>query len=299
MDQSEWLAERFEDHRTRLRAVAYRMLGSLAEADDAVQEAWLRLNRSDASEVQNLGGWLTTVVARICLNMLQSRRSRHEESLDAHVPDPVVSSDGATDPEEQALLADSVSLAMLVVLETLGPAERLAFVLHDMFDVPFDEIAPIVGRSPAAARQLASRARRRIKGAAPVPDTDLTRQREVVDAFLAAARAGDFEALLDVLDPDVLLRADGGAVTPGASRVIRGAAAVAGQALAFSRRLGPGVVVRPALVNGAPGFVSRTPDGRPFSVMGATVSRGKIVEIDILADPVRLAQLDLAELDDQ
>jgi RNA polymerase sigma-70 factor, ECF subfamily len=297
VDEPEWLADRFEDHRTRLRAVAYRMLGSFAEADDAVQQAWLRLSGSDTSTVENLGGWLTTVVARVCLNMLQSRRSRREESLDAHVPDPVVILEDSFDPEHQAVLADSVGLALLVVLEILTPAERLAFVLHDMFDVPFEEIAPIVGRSPSATRQLASRARRRVKGAAPVPDADLTRQREVVNAFLAAARGGNFDALVAVLDPDVLLRADVGAMPAGASRVVRGAAAVAGQALAFSRRIGPGIRVRAAMVNGAPGFVSRTPDGHLFSVMGCTVSQGKIVEIDILADPDRLAQLDLAELE--
>jgi RNA polymerase sigma factor (sigma-70 family) len=295
MDERDWLAERFEENRTRLRAVAYRMLGSLAEADDAVQEAWLRLSRSDASRIEDLGGWLTTVVARVCLNMLHSRQSRREEPLDAHVPDPIVSTEDGIDPEHEALLADSVGLALLVVLETLAPAERLAFVLHDMFDVPFDQIAPIVGRSPAAARQLASRARRRVKGAAPVPDADRTRQREVVDAFLAAARVGDFDALLAVLDPDVVLRADVGAVPPGASRVIRGASAVAAQALAFARRVGP--FARRAVVNGAAGIVA-APGGQPFSVLGFTVTRGKIVEIDILADPERLSHLDLAELED-
>ena len=282
MNESEWLAERFEEHRSHLRAVAYRMLGSLAEADEALQDSWIRLSRSDTSGVENLGGWLTTVVARVCLSMLQSRKSRREEPLDAHVPDPVVSEEHAIDPEDEALLADSVGLAMLVVLETLAPAERLAFVLHDMFDLPFDEIAPIVGRSPTAARQLASRARRRVKGAAPVPDADLARQREVAAAFLAAARAGDFDALVAVLDPDVVLRADGGA--GGVSRMILGAEAVAGQALAYSRRR-EGRLVRPALVNGAPGFVSRTPDGRPFSVVAITVSGGRIVEIDILCRP--------------
>ena len=231
MDEHEWLAERFEANRTHLRAVAYRMLGSLSEADDAVQEAWLRLSRSDTSGVENLGGWLTTVVARVCLDMLRSRKSRREEPLDAHVPEPIVSREDGIDPEHEALLADSVGLALLVVLETLAPAERLAFVLHDMFAVPFDEIAPIVGRSPTAARQLASRARRRVQGAATVPDADLTRQREVVDAFLAASRGGDFDALLAVLDPDVVLRADRAAVPAGASREVRGAAAVAEQAL--------------------------------------------------------------------
>jgi RNA polymerase sigma factor (sigma-70 family) len=298
MDGHDWLAERFEEHRTRLRAVAYRMLGSLSEADDAVQETWLRLSRSDTSAVENLGGWLTTVVARVSLNMLRSRKTRREEPLDdppgAHVPDPIVSREDANDPEHEALLADSVGLALLVVLETLAPAERLAFVLHDIFAVPFDEIAPIVGRTPTATRQLASRARRRVQGAAAVPDTDLTRQREVVDAFFAAARDGDFDALVAVLDSDVLLRSDGGVVRPGASVVLRGAAAVAEQALTFAR-LSP--FVRPALVNGAAGVVV-APGGRPFSVMGFTVTGGKIVEIDAVSDPERLRQLDLAVLDD-
>jgi RNA polymerase sigma factor (sigma-70 family) len=294
MDEHDWLAERFEADRAHLRAVAYRMLGSLSEADDAVQETWLRLSRSDTSGVENLGGWLTTVVARICLDMLRSRRSRREEPLGAHVPDPIVSHEDGVDPEHEALLADSVGLALLTVLEMLTPAERLAFVLHDMFAVPFDDIAGVVGRSPEAARQLASRARRRVQGAATVPDTDPTRQREVVDAFFAAARDGDFDALLTVLDPDVVLRSDGGVVRPGASVVIRGAAAVAEQALTFAR-LSP--FVRPALVNGAAGVVV-APRGRPFSVMGFTVVRGKIVEIDALADPERLRQLDLAVLDD-
>ncbi len=237
---------------------------------------------------------LTTVVARVCLNMLQSRKARREEPLDGHVPDPIVSAEGGIDPEEEALLADSVGLALLVVLDTLPPAERLAFVLHDMFDVPFEEIGPVVGRSPVAARQLASRARRHIKGAAPVPDADLTRQREVVEAFLAAARDGDFEALVAVLDPDVVLRADAGAVPAGASRVVRGAEAVAQQALAFA---GLGPFARPALVNGAAGIVA-APGGRLAAVLGFTVARGRIVEIDILADPARLSQLDLAELGD-
>ena len=291
MDRNDWLAQRFDEHRTRLRAVAYRMLGSLSEADDAVQETWLRLSRQNASGIENLGAWLTTVVARVCLSMLQSRRTRREEPLDAHVPDPLVSPQDGIDPEQQALLADSVGLALLVVLDTLTPAERLAFVLHDMFDVPFDEIAPIVGRSAAAARQLASRARRRIKGAAPVPDPDLVRQREVVDAFLAATRAGDFDALVAVLDPDVVLRADAGAMQPGVSRVVRGAAAVAELALAFAR-LGP--FARPALVNGAAGIVA-APGGRLASVLAFTVTGGKIVEIDILADPERLSELDRAQ----
>jgi len=228
VDEGDWLAERFEAHRTHLKAVAYRMLGSLSEADYAVQEAWLRLSRSDTSGVENLAGWLTRIVARVCLDMLRSRASRREEPLDVHVPDPVVSHGDETDPEHEALAADSVGLALLVVIDALAPAERLAFVLHDMFGVPFEEIASIVERFPAAARQLASRARRRVRGAAPVPDPDLARQREVVDAFLAAARAGDFDALVAVLDPDVVLRAYAGAVAAGASREVRGAAAVAG-----------------------------------------------------------------------
>jgi len=294
VDESTWLAERFEAHRSHLRAVAYRMLGSLAEADDAVQESWLRLRRADTSGVENLGGWLTTIVARVCLNMLRSRRTRREEPLDTHVPEPIVSRQDGVDPEHQALLADSVGLALLVVLDTLAPAERLAFVLHDMFAVPFDQIAPIVERSPAAARQLASRARQRVQGAA-VPDADLPRQREVVDAFLAAARDGDFEGLLAVLDPDVVLRADFGDVPAGASRVIRGALAVAEQARMFAQQLGP--FARPALVNGAAGVVV-APRGRPFSVMGFTVRGRRIVEIDVLADPARIGALDLTFLDD-
>src|ERR671910_1161025 len=297
-EHDDWLAEHFEANRTHLRAVAYRLLGSLSEADDAVQEAWLRLSRSGTSGVQNLGGWLTTVVARVCLDMLRSRKSRREVSLDElsgmRVPDPIVTREDRTDPEHETLLADSVGLALLVVLETLTPAERLAFVLHDMCWVPFEEIAPIVGRSEVAARQLASRARRRVQGATPSPDTDLTHQREVVDAFLAASRDGDFEALLAVLDPDVVLRADAGAVRAGLSREVRGAAAVAEQALFFSRAAPS---ARPALVNGAAGVVVAS-GGRPIAVMGFTVRHGKIVEIDILADPTRLRQLDLAVLDD-
>jgi RNA polymerase sigma factor (sigma-70 family) len=294
MDEHEWLAERFEEHRTHLRAVAYRMLGSRSEADDAVQEAWLRHSRSDTSGVENLGGWLTTVLARVCLNMLRSRQSRREEPLSAHVPDPIVSPASGVDPEHEALLADSVGLAMLVVLETLAPAERLAFVLHDMFAVPFEEIAPMVGRSATAARQLASRARRRVQGAASTPDADLTRQREVVDAFFAAARDGDFDALVAVLDPDIVLRSDGGARRPDLSVVVRGAQAVAERALTFAR-LSP--FVRPALINGAAGVVV-APHGRPFSVIGFTVTHEKIVAIDALADPERLRRLDLTVLDD-
>jgi RNA polymerase sigma factor (sigma-70 family) len=301
MDERDWLASRFEEHRPRLRAVAYRMLGSPSEAEDAVQEAWLRLDRSGSGGIENLGGWLTTVVGRVCLNMLRSRGSRREqflgEALDetqgARIPDPIVDREDGIDPEHQALLDDGIGLAMLVVLETLSPAERLAFVLHDTFGLPFDEIALIVGRSPAAARQLASRARRRVRGEATLPAADPARQREVVDAFLAASRDGDLGALLAVLDPDVVLRADPGAA--GASREVRGAHAVAEQARAFSRL---GRFSRRALVNGVAGIVSRAPGGPTFSVMGFTVARGKITEIDIFADPERLRLLDLAFLDD-
>ena len=288
--EQDWLAEQFEANRTRLRAVAYRMLGSLSDADDAVQESWLRLSRSEARDIDNLSGWLTTVVARVSLNILRSRRSRREESLGAHVPDPIVTrADSSLNPEHEVILADSVGLALLVVLETLAPDERLALVLHDMFAVPFEEIAPIVGRSAAAVRQLASRARRRVQGSTPVSDTDVARQREVVEAFLAAARAGDFHALLAVLDPDVVLRAD-----PGTLRTVRGARAVVEGALTFSRLAQS---ARLALVNGAPGIVGWLPNGRPMAVMGFTVTGGKIVEIDILADPARLGQLDLSELE--
>jgi RNA polymerase sigma factor (sigma-70 family) len=292
MDEREWLAERFEEHRTRLRAVAYRMLGSLSEADDAVQEAWLRLSRTDTGKVENLGAWLTTVVARVSLNMLRARKSRREEPLGIHMPEPIVDRADGMNPEHEALLADSVGLALLVVLETLSPPERLAFVLHDMFAVPFDEMAPIVNRTPEAARQLASRARRRVQGEKPLPDADLETQRKVVDAFLTAAREGDFEALLEVLDPQVVLRRD---VAPlGGSGEVRGARAVAGQALAYWRL---GVLMRPALVNGAVGAVV-TVEGEPFAVGAFTVRAGKIVEMDILADPERLRQLDLTILDD-
>ncbi|MDP2712047.1 MAG: RNA polymerase sigma factor SigJ [Solirubrobacteraceae bacterium] len=293
MGEQDWLAERFEEHRAHLRAVAYRMLGSLSEADDAVQEAWLRLSRADARAVENLGGWLTTVVARVCLNALRSRRSRREEPLGPHLPEPIVDRADGTDPEHEALLGDAVGLALLVVLETLTPAERLAFVLHDMFAVPFDEIAPIVDRSPEAARQLASRARRRVRGEHTAPDADLDTQRAVVDAFLAAARDGDFEALLDVLDPDVVLRADLGPLPTGGSREVRGAAAVVDQASMYSRL---GLQMRPALVNGVAGLVS-TRDGAPFSVGAVTVRDRRIVAIDILADPARLRLLDLTILD--
>jgi RNA polymerase sigma factor (sigma-70 family) len=293
MDERDWLADRFEEHRPHLRAVAYRMLGSLAEADDAVQDAWLRLSRAGAGEVENLGGWLTTIVARICLNMLRSRATRREESLDAHLPDPVISPEGSLQPEEEALLADSVGLALLVVLDSLSPAERLAFVLHDMFDLPFDEIAPMVGRSPTAARQLASRARRRVKGAEiPAPDPDLARQRDVVDAFFRAARGGDFDALVALLDPDVVLRSDFGARRPAAARVTQGAAAVARQALIAAF---PDAQLHPALVNGAAGVVV-TVRGRPFAVLGFTVTDGKIVEIDAIADPDRVRRIAAAVL---
>jgi RNA polymerase sigma-70 factor, ECF subfamily len=293
MDENQWLADRFEEHRAHLRAVAYRMLGSLSDADDAVQEAWLRLSRAGAGGVENLGGWMTTIVARVCLNMLRSRTTRREEPLDAHLPDPVVHPAGVPQPDEEAVLADSVGLALLVVLDTLTPAERLAFVLHDMFQLPFEEIAPMVGRSPAAARQLASRARRRVRGAAlPAPDPDLARQREVVDAFFRAARGGDFDALVGLLDPEVVLRADFGGRRPAAPRVVRGAAAVARQA-----QLGalPGAELHPALVNGAAGAVV-TVGGRPFAVLGFTVAGGRIVEIDAIADPDRVRRIAAAVL---
>ena len=290
MNGHDWLAGPFEEHRTHLRAVAYRMLGSLSEADDAVQEAWLRLSRAETSGIENLGGWLTTVVARVCLNMLRSRDSRPEQPMGMQVPDPVVSQVDGIDPEQEALLADSVGLALLVVLDTLAPSERLAFVLHDMFAVPFDEIAPIVGRSPAAARQLASRARRRVQQAAPTPDADLPRQREVVDAFFAASRNGDLAALVAVLDPDTVLRSDGWLARPSASVLVHGGPTVAERALTFGQ-LSP--FVRPALVNAAAGVVV-APRGRPVSIMGFIVRNGKIVAIDVLADPDRLRKLDLA-----
>jgi len=293
VDESEWLARSFEAHRAHLRAVAYRMLGSLADADDAVQETWLRLARSDTSGVQNLGGWLTTVAARVCLDMLRARAARREDPLHVYVPDPIVSPDVGPGPEQEALLADSVGLALLVVLDTLSPTERLAFVLHDVFAVPFKEIARILDRSPAAAKQLASRARRRLGGAAPAPGADLARQREIVDAFLAAAREGDFGALLAVLDPDVVLRADAGAGPMGPSRLVHGSRAVAGETLGFARFAR---FARPVLVNGTPGLIA-APDGQPISVMGVTIRGDKIVEIDVLADPERLRRLDLTVLD--
>jgi RNA polymerase sigma-70 factor, ECF subfamily len=290
MAEEEWWAARFEEHRSHLRAVAYRMLGSLSEADDAVQEAWLRLSRSDADDVENLGGWLTTVVARISLNMLRSRATRREEPMSPSVPDPIADPAGGTDPEAEVLLADSVGLALLVVLEKLTPPERLAFVLHDMFAVPFEEIAPIVDRSPEATRQLASRARRRVRGERAIANADLERQREVIDAFLAAAREGDFDALVAVLDPDIVLRADLG---DGVFQELRGARAVASQARAYSRL---GLVVHHALINGAMGFVAMR-DGRPFSVAGLTVRDGRIAEMEFLADPERLAELAVTVLD--
>ncbi|MDL4816900.1 RNA polymerase sigma factor SigJ [Actinomadura opuntiae] len=294
MNERDFLAERFEEHRTHLKAVAYRMLGSLAEADDAVQEAWLRLARSDADGIGNLGGWLTTVVGRVCLDMLRSRTQRGETSLEARLPDPIVS-DQAADPEHAALIADSVGLALLVVLESLTPPERLAFVLHDMFGMTFEEIAPVIDRTPVAARKLASRARRRVQGEAPVPDPDPVAQRRVVDAFLTAARGGDFEALVTVLDPDVVLRADGGKALPGGMKVVRGRDAVAGQAATF-HRMATLSSSRPALVNGAAGLVN-TVDGELFSVVSFTVSGERITAIDILSDPERLTTLDLTALE--
>jgi RNA polymerase sigma-70 factor (ECF subfamily) len=294
MDDNNWMAEQFEASRSHLGAVAYRMLGSQSDADDAVQEAWFRLNRSDTRDVKNLRGWLTTVVSRVCLDMLRSRRSRREEPLDAYVPDPIVDRDDRIDPEQQTILADSVGLALLVVLEMLDPAERLAFVLHDMFAVTFDEIATIVDRSPEAARQLASRARRRVQGADTLPDTDIPHQRAVVDAFFAAARSGDLHALVAVLDPDVVLRSDGGSRSPAATAVVRGASAVASRAIMFSR---PAALLQPAIVNGAAGVVVMV-GGRPFSIMGFTIAGGRIVAIDVLADPDRLADIDLSRLAD-
>jgi RNA polymerase sigma-70 factor (ECF subfamily) len=292
MRDRDWLGERFEEQRPQLRAVAYRMLGSLSEADDAVQEAWLRLSRSDASGIENLGAWLTTVVGRVCLDMLRTRGSRGEKPLAGRLPDPLVDRVDGVDPEHQALLADSVGLALLVVLETLSPPERLAFVLHDIFAVPFDEIAPIVDRSPEATRQLASRARRRVRAERTVPDADLETQREVADAFFAAARDGDFDRLVALLDPDVVVRADFG--PDGGSQELRGAEAVAGQALGYAQLEGD---VRPALINGVAGMVAFR-HGQPFSIGAVTVRNGKIVELDFLTDPERLRLLDLTILDD-
>jgi RNA polymerase sigma factor (sigma-70 family) len=282
MDEHDVLAERFEAHRTRLRAVAYQTLGSASEADDAVQEAWLRLSRTDPGTIENLGGWLTTVVARVCLNMLQSRR---EQPAGIHLPGSVLSDADGIDPEQEALLADSIGPALLVILHTLPPAERLAFVLHDMFAVPFDDIAPIVGRSPAATRQLASRARRRVQGAAPVLGTDLTRQRAIVDAFLTAARNGDFDALLEALDPDVVVRSNG-------AQAVRGAAAVAARAITGLRSA---QVTLPALINGAVGIVNAA-EARPISLQAFTITDAKIIAIDLIDDPGRIAEADLAIL---
>jgi RNA polymerase sigma factor (sigma-70 family) len=289
MDERTWLTERFEEQRPRLRAVAYRMLGSLSEADDAVQEAWLKLDRAETGDVDNLPAWLTTVVARVCLNLLRTRERRRE----VYIPDPVVSAPEGTGPEPEAVLADSVGLALLVVLESLTPAERLAFVLHDLFAVPFEELAPMLERSPAAVRQLASRARRRVRGQAPTPDPDLRRQREVVDAFFAATRDGDFDALVAVLDPDVVLRANGGDAPNRPTVVLNGAQTVAGQAV-LAQRFAP--FARPALINGAAGVVAAT-GKKVFAVMAFTVVNGKIVEIDILYDPKRVEDLDLIVLD--
>ncbi|MFI6298549.1 sigma-70 family RNA polymerase sigma factor [Nonomuraea sp. NPDC050790] len=289
MNDEDLLATRFEAQRGHLRAVAYRMLGSLAEAEDAVQETWFRLSRTDVRDVANLAGWLTTVTGRICLDMLRSRESRREDPVGERLPDPLVSVGDHVDPEHEALLADSVGLALLVVLDTLAPAERLAFVLHDMFGVTFDEIAPIVERSPATTRQLASRARRRVQGARVAPDPDLSRQREVVAAFLAAAREGDFGALVSMLDPDVVLRVEGGDVPPGTLRVVRGSSEVAGQALAF-RTMSEHFV--PVLVNGAAGMLS-APNGKPRVLAAVTVSGGRIVAMDFLAGPERLRLLDI------
>lgn len=294
MTGPDWLTERFEQNRTRLHAVAYRMLGSLAEADDAVQDAWLRLSRSDTGDVKNLDAWLTTITVRVCLNSLRTRSTRREEPMGAHVPDPVISRADGASPEDAALLADSVGLALQVVLETLAPLERLAFVLHDMFDLPFEAIAPMVGRSPATTRQLASRARRRVRDAdLRAPDPDVARQREVVDAFFAAAHSGDIDALVAVLDPDVVARTDGGTTHPDASGVIRGARAVAAQTLMIAQ---PSLPKRPVLVNGAAGVVV-TVGGQLLAVMGFTVSGGKVVEIDAIIDPERLLRVDLAVLD--
>jgi RNA polymerase sigma factor (sigma-70 family) len=292
MDEREWLLDRFQEQQPRLWAVAYRMLGSASEADDAVQEAWLRASCADTGRVENLPAWLTTVVARLCLNMLRSRKLRREEPLDMQMPEQLIDRDGS-DPEQEALLADSVGLALLVVLDTLAPAERLAFVLHDMFDLPFDVIAPIVGRSPAAARQLASRARRRVKGTDALPDSDLTRQRRVVDAYLAATRAGDFEALVELLDPDVVLRADRESVPTGIPMLIRGARAVAKGALASSERAR---FTQPARVDGTVGLVMAA-RGQLVVALRFTITLERITEIDVVADPARLRQLDLAVLD--
>ena len=288
MNEQEWQLEQFERYRPHLQAVAYRMLGSVSDAEDALQEAWLRLSRTDTEDVTNLGGWLTTVVGRVCLDLLRARRSRHEDSVGSWLPEPIVSTDDETNPEQEALLADSVGLALLVILETLTPAERLAFVLHDMFGVSFDEIAPIVDRSPAAARQLASRGRRRVRGAAPQPDSDLRRQREIVDAFLAASRAGDFEGLLSVLDPEVVFRIDAGKMSALARPPVVGAQAVAEQIVSRGTRFAPHA--RPAIVNGAAGAVVGREE-RPFAVVGFTVAGGRITAIDLIIDPEKLMRV--------
>jgi len=292
MDEQEKAIARFEAHRPHLRAVAYRLLGRLDEADDAVQDTWLRYQGADLRHIENLGGWLTTTVARVCLNVLRSRAVRGEESFGVHVPDPIVTHEGHTDPEQEVLLAESVGMALQVVLETLEPAERVAFVLHDVFAVPFDEIAPLVGRSSMAARQLASRARRRVQGTSPTPDADLAHSRTVVDAFFAAVREGDITALLTVLDPDVVVRADYGALHGTAPREARGARTVAEGAIMFARYAR---FAQPVLVNGAVGVIA-APGGQLYAVMGFTVRQGKIIEIDILADPARLRKLDLSAL---
>jgi len=289
MEEREWLTERFQQHRSHLHGVAYRMLGSVSEADDALQEAWLRIGGQDPQSVQNMQAWLTTIVGHVCLNMLRARRARREQLSDVYVPDPVVSLDDSPGPEEEALVADSVGLALLVVLDTLSPPERLSFVLHDVFGVPFADIAAVLHRSEAAAQQLASRARRRVHGS-PQPDPDLARQREVVGAFFTASRDGDFGALVAVLDPDVELRIDGGARRAKASLILRGAHAVADYSSTYAKHY---PFVRPALVNGAAGAVV-APAGRVFSVMAFTVTNGKITQIDVLADPQRLGQLNLA-----
>lgn len=289
MDNTDPVTMSFQAHRGHLRAVAYRMLGSLAEADDAVQETWLRLARSDTSGVGNLGGWLTTVVSRVCLDMLRTRTTRREDPLDVHLPDPIVSPVGAADPEQQALLADSVGLALLVVLDTLSPTERLAFVLHDVFAVPFEQIGSVLDRSPAAAKQLASRARRRLQGTAVAPTVDPRRRQAILDAFLAASRDGDFDGLLAVLDPDVVLRADTGSGPMAPSQLVRGAPAVASQALRYA---GLARHAQPVLINGAPGFLV-APGGQPLALLSVTIRDNKIVDIDIFADPERLARLDL------
>jgi RNA polymerase sigma factor (sigma-70 family) len=294
MDELQWLAERFEERRARLRAVAYRILGSLTEADDAVQETWLRLSRAETSQVENLSAWLTTIVARVSLNMVRSRQARHEAPIGPHVPDPIIDPAEDPDPEHEAVLADAVGLALQVVLQRLSPSERLAYVLHDMFDMPFDDIAAIVERSPQAARQLASRARRRVRNADPLPDSNLTARWAVVDAYVAAARDGNFDALIALLHPNVLLRSDRGPKPAGASVELHGAKTVAGRAMTFSQL---GLEFKPALINGTPGLVSLRL-GQRFAVIGFTIAAGKITEMNILADPDRLKRLDLSPFEE-